>query len=50
MPTKILHKERLIPGRTSKLVLDAPQNAISTLSGRIGRLKGVTSKATYAKV
>ena len=32
------------------LVLDAPQNAISTLSGRIGRLKGVTSKATYAKV
>lgn len=32
------------------LVLDAPQNAISTLSGRIGRLSGVTSKATYAKV
>ena len=32
------------------LVLDAPQNAISTLSGRIGRLKGVTTKATYAKV
>ena len=32
------------------LVLDAPQNAISTLSGRIGRLKGVTSKETYAKV
>lgn len=32
------------------LVLDAPQNAISTLSGRIGRLNGVTSKATYAKV
>lgn len=32
------------------LVLDAPQNAISTLSGRIGRLKGATSKATYAKV
>lgn len=32
------------------LVLDAPQNAISTLSGRIGRLHGITSKATYAKV
>lgn len=32
------------------LVLDAPQNSISTLSGRIGRLPGVTSKATYAKV
>lgn len=32
------------------LVLDAPQNVISTLSGRIGRLEGVTSKAAYAKV
>ena len=32
------------------LVLDAPQNAISTLSGKIGRLEGVTSRATYAKV
>lgn len=27
MPTTILHKERLIPGKTSKLVLDAPQVA-----------------------
>ena len=27
MPTKILKKEKLIPGRTSKLVLDAPQIA-----------------------
>ena len=27
MPTQILHKEKLIPGRTSKLVLDAPQIA-----------------------
>ena len=32
------------------LVLDAPQNEISTLSGRIGRLKGVTSKTAYAKL
>lgn len=32
------------------LVLDAPQDAISTLSGKIGRLPGVTSKAAYAKV
>ncbi|MCI5944492.1 MAG: iron-only hydrogenase system regulator [Eubacterium sp.] len=32
------------------LVMDAPQNVISTLSGRIGRLRGVTSRATYAKV
>jgi len=32
------------------LVLDAPQNAIGTLSGKIGRLAGVTAKAAYAKV
>ena len=32
------------------LVMDAPQTVISTLSGRIGRLRGVTSRATYAKV
>ena len=33
MPTKILHKERLIPGRTSKHVLDAPQIAASARPG-----------------
>ena len=33
MPTKILHKERLIPGRTSKLVLDAPQIASTAKPG-----------------
>ncbi len=33
MPTKILHKERLIPGRTSKLVLDAPQIAATARPG-----------------
>lgn len=32
------------------LVVDAPQTIISTLSGRIGRLEGVTSKVAYAKV
>lgn len=32
------------------LVVDAPQTIISTLSGRIGRLDGVTSKVAYAKV
>ena len=32
------------------LVVVAPQNVISTLSGRIGRLSGVTSKVAYAKV
>lgn len=44
-----------IPYRTRginiiSLVVDAPQNVISTLSGRIGRLSGVTSKVAYAKV
>ena len=33
MPTKILHKEKLIPGRTSKLVLDAPQIAATARPG-----------------
>ena len=33
MPTKILRKEMLIPGRTSKLVLDAPQIAATARPG-----------------
>ncbi|MBQ3893213.1 MAG: sulfide/dihydroorotate dehydrogenase-like FAD/NAD-binding protein [Mailhella sp.] len=33
MPTKILSKERLIPGRTSKLVLEAPQIAAAARPG-----------------
>lgn len=32
------------------IAIDAPQDAISTLSGKIGRLKGVSSKVAYAKV
>lgn len=31
------------------LVMDAPQAKISELSGRLGRLDGVTVKAAYAK-
>lgn len=31
------------------VVLDAPADAISALSGKLGRLKGVTSKAVYSK-
>ena len=31
------------------VVLDAPSDAISALSGKLGRLKGVTSKAVYSK-
>lgn len=32
------------------VILDAPQNAISSLSGKLGMLSGVTSKTLYAKV
>ena len=32
------------------LVIDAPQTKISELSGKIGRLSGVTAKAAYANV
>lgn len=43
-----------IPYREKKiniisLVLDAPQNVISSLSGKIGRITGVTAKVAYAK-
>lgn len=31
------------------VVLDAPENAISALSGKLGRLRGVTVKAVYSK-
>lgn len=31
------------------VVVDAPQDVISTLSGRIGRLAGVNCKVTYSK-
>lgn len=30
------------------IAIDAPQDAISTLSGKIGRLKGVSSKVAYS--
>ena len=32
------------------IVLDAPSDAINTLSGKAGQLPGVTAKAVYAKV
>ena len=31
------------------IALDAPQNTISALSGKIGRLAGVSSKAAYSR-
>lgn len=32
------------------VVMDAPIDVISALSGRLGRLKGVTAKAIYSKL
>ncbi len=31
------------------VVLDAPADAVSALSGKLGRLEGVTAKAVYKK-
>lgn len=32
------------------VVIDAPQDVISTLSGKIGRLKGVSAKTSYSQI
>lgn len=32
------------------IVMDAPLDVISSLSGKIGRLPGVTAKAVFAKI
>lgn len=32
------------------IAMDAPQDVISALSGKIGRLKGVSAKAAYSQV
>ena len=39
MPTPILHKESLIPGKTSKLVLHAPQIAQKARPGHFVMLR-----------
>jgi len=31
-------------------VMEAPQDCISAMSGKIGRLNGVTAKATYSNI
>ena len=58
----ILHEYRTfiigrmgIPYRQKQLsiisiAIDAPQNEISSLSGKLGMLDGVTAKAVYSKV
>ncbi len=32
------------------IAIDAPQDAISTLSGKIGKLSGVSSKVAYSNI
>lgn len=32
------------------IVIDAPMDTISALSGKLGRLEGVTSKALYSRI
>lgn len=44
-----------IPYRERKVniisvAVDAPQNIINALSGKIGRLQGVTAKTVYSKI
>lgn len=44
-----------VPYRTKKvsiisIAIDAPQDKINTLAGRIGRLGGVTAKTVYSAV
>lgn len=44
----IPHKARSIS--IISITVDAPQDVISALSGKIGRLSGVTAKAAYSSV
>lgn len=43
----IPHKERRM--NIISIVMDAPQETVSALSGKIGMLKGVNSKVIYGK-
>lgn len=44
----IPYKERNI--NIISLAVDAPQDAISTLSGKIGRIKGISIKTAYSNI
>ncbi|MCI8327427.1 MAG: iron-only hydrogenase system regulator [Lachnospiraceae bacterium] len=44
----IPHRERGVS--LISIAIDAPQNTISSLSGKLGMLEGVTAKAVYSKV
>ena len=37
-----------LPKFDESVALDAPQDVISALSGKIGRLEGITAKTVYA--
>ena len=39
-----------IPGPHLRVVADAPQEVLSAMSGRIGRLPGVTAKTAYSNL
>ena len=44
----IPHREKGIS--IISVAVDAPQDVISALSGRIGRLEGVTAKTVYSRI
>ena len=44
----IPYRERSI--HVISIIIDAPQDEISTLSGKIGNLRGVSVKTAYSKV
>ena len=44
----IPYKERNI--NIISLAVDAPQDAISTLTGKIGRIKGISVKTAYSNI
>lgn len=46
--TGIPHRERGI--NVISIFMDAPQDVISALSGKIGRLSGVSAKTAYSKL
>ena len=44
----IPHRERGVS--LISVAMDAPQDVISTMSGKLGRIKGVSAKVAYSKI
>ncbi len=42
------YKERMV--NVISIVIDAPADKISALSGKLGKLSGITSKVVYSKI